>query len=95
MEAKLWKGVVMVREIGTVIHYFGKLSVAVVYVNETLMVHDLVSFKGATTDFQQEVDSMQLDRKNIDVIGAGKEVAIKVKDRVRAGDKLYKLEQLM
>ena len=79
-------------KIGTVIHYYGNLSVAVVYLDETLMTRDLVAFKGATTDFQQEIDSMQVDKQDVDVIGAGKEVAIKVKDKVRIGDKLYRLE---
>ena len=82
----------MLRKIGTVIHYFSNLSVAVVYLDETLMVHDLVAFKGATTDFQQEIESMQVDNQNINISGAGKEVAIMVMDRVRAGDKLYRLE---
>ncbi len=82
----------MMRKIGTVVHYYGKLSVAVVYLDETLMVHDLVAFKGATTDFQQEIDSMQVDNQSINIIGKEKEVAVKVKDRVRTGDKLYRLE---
>ncbi len=86
------KGAVMMREIGTIIHYYGKLSVAVVYLKEPLMVHDHVAFKGATTDFEQEIDSMQLDNQNINIIGAGKEVAVKVKDKVRAGDSVYRVD---
>ena len=86
------KGAVMMREIGTVIHYYGKLSVAVEDLSETLKVHDHVVFRGATTDLEQTIDSMQLDHQNIEIVGVGKEVAIKVKDKVRAGDKLYRLE---
>ena len=82
----------MMRKIGTVVHYYGKLSVAVVHLDETLMVHDRVAFKGATTGFEQTIDSMQLDNQDIIIIGKGKEVAVKVKDRVRTGDKLYRLE---
>ena len=86
------KGAVMVREIGTVVNYYGKISVAVVDLRETLKVYDHVAFRGATTDFEQTINSMQLDHQDIEIVGVGKEVAIKVKERVRAGDKLYRLE---
>ena len=77
--------------IGTVTHYFGKLSVAVLDLKEPLTVKDLVAFRGATTDFEQEIKSMQVDHQNIDVGEVGQEVAVKLNDKVRVGDTIYKL----
>ncbi|MDO9534058.1 MAG: translation elongation factor-like protein [Bacillota bacterium] len=77
--------------LGTVTHYFRKLSVAVLDLKEPLAVKDLVAFRGATTDFEQEIESLQVDHQNIEVAGMGQEVAVKVKDKVRAGDTIYKL----
>jgi hypothetical protein len=77
--------------LGTVTHYFRKLSVAVLDLKEPLTVKDLVAFRGATTDFEQEIKSMQLDHQSIDVGGVGQEVAVKVMDKVRVGDAIYKL----
>ena len=77
--------------LGTVTHYFGKLSVAVLDLKGPLMVKDLVAFKGANTDFEQEIESMQVDHQNIEAAVKGQEVAVKVKGKVRVGDSLYKL----
>ncbi len=63
--------------IGTVSHYFKKLSVAVLDLKEPLAVNDLVSFRGANTDFEQEITSMQLEHQNIEVGEVGQEVAVK------------------
>lgn len=78
------------RLIGTVTHYFGKLSVAVLDLRESLAVKDLVAFRGATTDFEQEIESMQVDHQNIEMAGEGLEVAVRVKEKVRAGDRVYR-----
>ena len=81
-----------VKLLGTVNHYFGRLSVAVLDLKEQLSVSDLVAFRGATTDFEQEIESMQVDHQNIEMAGAGQEVAVKVKDKVRAGDSVYRVD---
>jgi translation elongation factor EF-1alpha len=77
--------------IGTVTHYFGKLSVAVLDLKEALAVKDLVAFRGATTDFEQEIESLQVDHQSIEVARKGQEVAVKVKNKVRAGDTIFKV----
>ena len=48
-----------------------------------------VAFQGATTDFSQDVASMQFDHKSIDKAPKGKEIGIKVKKKVREGDMVY------
>lgn len=77
------------KPIGEVVHYFGGLGVAVVKFKKKFTAGEKVCFKGATTDFTQKIDSMQLDHKEVKEAGRGKEVGVKVKDRVRVGDEVY------
>ena len=50
---------------------------AVLDLKEELQVKDLVAFRGATTDFEQEIESMQVDHQNVEIAGEGQEVAVK------------------
>ncbi|MEX2054091.1 MAG: translation elongation factor-like protein [Candidatus Colwellbacteria bacterium] len=77
------------KSIGEVTHYYGNLKVAVVKFSRKVKVGEKVYFKGATTDFEQKLDSIQFDYKEIEEASKGKEVGIKVKDKVRAGDEVY------
>ncbi len=80
------------RAIGKVIHYWTRLGVAGVELTDSLRVDDWVHFLGSTTDFQQRVTSMQLNRQYINEAHAGQQVGILVADRVRAGDTVFLLE---
>ena len=75
--------------IGKVTHYFGKISVAGIELNETLKVGDKISIEGATTNFEESIDSMQIDNKSVEEAGAGDLIGIKVKDKARVGDDVY------
>jgi translation elongation factor EF-1alpha len=77
------------KEIGTVTHYFGKISVAAIELTDTLKVGDTISFEGAHTNFQQPVDSMQIENKGVTEAKAGDGVGLKVKEHVRIGDKVF------
>ena len=79
------------KSIGEVTHYYGDLKVAVVKFSRGVEAGEKVHFKGATTDFEQALDSMQLDHKAIEEVKKGKEVGVKVKDKVRAGDEVYEV----
>ncbi|MDD5431166.1 MAG: hypothetical protein PHP03_03005 [Candidatus Pacebacteria bacterium] len=74
---------------GVVTHYYGGLEVAIVKFNKPVNVGQKISIIGATTDFSQEVKSMQYDHKDIPTAKSGQEVGIKVKDKVREGDDVY------
>ena len=80
------------RAIGQVIHYWTRLGVAGVELTDTLEMDDWVHFRGATTDFQQRVTSMQINHRFINQAHAGQQVGILVADRVRAGDTVFLLE---
>jgi putative protease len=80
-------------EIGFVFKFFAKPSVAAINITQgELSVGDTIYIVGETTEFSQEVDSMEIDNVKVDKVAAGKGVGIKVKDRVRPNDKVYKVK---
>jgi len=78
-------------EIGKVSDFFARPVVAGVELSQTLKVGDKIHVVGHTTDLEFTVQSMQIN--NVDVTGAkaGDSVGIKTSDRVRKGDKIYKV----
>ena len=85
----------MVEEkIGVVEHFFTNISVAAIKItNGELKIGDTIHIVGAHTDFKQKIDSMQIDRNPVETVKAGDEVGIKVKDRVREHDIVYKIPE--
>ncbi|MCD6411772.1 MAG: hypothetical protein J7L20_05045 [Thermoplasmata archaeon] len=85
----------MVEEkIGVVEHFFSKISVAAIKVTDgELKIGDTIHIVGATTDFTQKVESMQMNKKPIEVAKPGDEIGIKVKERVREKDIVYKVKE--
>ena len=80
------------QEIGHIEHYFSKAMVAALKITKgSLKVGDTVHFKGHTTDFNQAIDSMQIDHKPVMEVKSGDDVGIKVKDHVRDKDTVYKV----
>jgi putative protease len=80
-------------EIGTVTDFFAKPVVAGIELSGTLKVGDRIHIKGSTTDIELPVESMQIERANITEGKRGDLVGIKVPDRVRRGDKVYKVTE--
>ena len=80
-------------EVGRVVGYFAKIGVAAIEVTAPeggIAVGDTLHFKGHTTDFETTVESMQVENKPVEGAKAGDQVGIKVPDRVREHDKVYK-----
>ncbi|MCD6590785.1 MAG: translation elongation factor-like protein [Candidatus Aenigmarchaeota archaeon] len=77
--------------IGKITHYFNKIGVAVVELEDELNVGDEISIEGLTTNVRQRVESMQVEHKNIDKAEKGQSIGLKVVDRVREGDKVFKI----
>ena len=76
--------------IGEIVHYYHKISVAVIKLNRSLHVGDKVHFLGAHTDFLQEIRSMQIEHEVVEEAKVGDEVAVKVDRRVRRGDASFR-----
>jgi putative protease len=80
--------------IGTVIHYFKGPSVAVVKITDgQLAVGDRVRFHGHTTDFTEQVGSMEVNHQKVQVAKPGDEVAIQIVDRARPHDQVLKVTE--
>ena len=78
------------KPIGEITHYYGHLAVAVIKFNRKFEVGEKVHFKGAHTDFVQIIDSMQYDHQSIKSAKKAQEVGVKVDEKVREGDKVFK-----
>jgi len=77
-------------EVGRITHFFTKISVAVIELNAPLTVGDTMLVKGPTTDFEQVIKSMQIEHENIQKAEAGQSIGLKVEQRVREQDIVYK-----
>ena len=74
------------------VKFFTKPSVAAIKITEgELKVGDRIKFKGHTTDFEDQIQSMQIDNQVVDKAGPGQMIGIKVKDRVREKDLVYRV----
>lgn len=79
-------------EVGKVTHYYGKIGVAIVELSGALKVGDKIKVEGNLTEFEQTVDSMEVDRTPVDVAKKGDAVGIKVREKVNEGAVVSKLE---
>jgi putative protease len=79
-------------EVGVVVKFFAKPSVAAIEVRSgSIKNGEQLRFKGHTTDFSETVSSMEIDNKPVEEAPAGSLIGIKVKERVRENDKVYKV----
>ncbi len=80
------------KKIGEVFHFFGKIGVAAIRLTDgSLAVGDNVQIQGPTTNLEQTVDALQIEHAAVSTAGPGQEVGMKVRDRVREKDFVYKL----
>lgn len=77
-------------EVGHITHFFSKISVAVLELTSPLLVGDRILVKGPTTDFEQVVDSMQIEHAGIPRAEAGQSIGLKMAKPVRERDVVYK-----
>nr|CAO79518.1 conserved hypothetical protein [uncultured candidate division WWE3 bacterium EJ0ADIGA11YD11] len=80
------------KKIGTITHFFDNISVGIIKLEGDIKIGDRVRFQGATTNFEQEITSMQYEHENIESAKKGQEVGVKTNEKVREGDNVYLLE---
>ncbi len=78
-------------EIGKVSEFFARPVVAGIQLTASLKVGDRIHITGHTTDTELTVESMQINNVNVKEAKAGDAIGIKVIDRVRRGDTVYKV----
>ena len=79
-----------VLQVGHITHFFSKISVAIVELTAPLAVGDRILVKGPSTDFEQNVDSMQIEHANIQRAESGQSIGLKTAQPVKERDVVYK-----
>ena len=78
------------KEIGQITHYFGHVDVGIIEISQgELKIGDKIVIRGHTTKLEEVVESMQIEHEKVETAKKGDSVGIKVKERVRTGDKVY------
>ena len=81
-------------QVGVVVKFFAKPGVAAIEVTGgTIRQGDTLRYKGHTTDFTEKVGSIELDNQPVEEAKAGDLVGVKVKERVRENDLIYKITE--
>jgi hypothetical protein len=77
--------------VGEVTHFYDRLCVAVLTLTEPIRVGDMLHLLGHHTDFQQKVESLQIEHQAVAEAGPGQDVALKVTQTVHPGDAVFRL----
>jgi len=78
-------------KVGEIAHYYSKIGVVIIDLEKPLKVGDAIAIKGVNTDFKQKVESMQIEHQNVQEAKAGESIGLKVVDRARESDVVYKI----
>lgn len=79
------------KEIGTITHYFGNISVGIIHLKGDLQVGDTITIRGIHDNFTQAVESMQIEHLKVEKAAKGDFVGIKVAGKVHPNDKVFLL----
>jgi putative protease len=80
------------QQVAVIVKFFAKPSVAALQVTEgSIKRGDTLRYKGHTTDFTEVVNSMEVDNQPVEEAKVGDLIGVKVKERVRENDKVYKV----
>ncbi len=77
--------------VGKIIHYYTNIGVGIIELADKLAVGDKIHIKGSSSDFEQLVDSIQVEHQNVESAKAGESVGLKVTEKVKEGDEVYKI----
>lgn len=76
--------------IGEITHYFTRIGVAVIELSDDIKIGDKIRIEGATTAFDQVVDSMEIENEKVETATRGQSIGLRVKERVRPADVVYR-----
>lgn len=79
------------KPVGKVTHFYGNLNVAVIELEDDLAVGDRIKISGRGQESEQAVDSMQVEHNSVSQAGKGDAVGLKVDQKVKEGDLVYKI----
>lgn len=78
-------------KVGKVIHYYDKIGVAILELSNTLKVGDKIKFEGHDANFEQVVDSLQVDHAQVEKASKGEMVGLKTEQKVKEGTEVEKV----
>jgi len=78
-------------QIGTISHYYNHLSVGIIELTAPLKIGETIRIKGATDDFTETIESMQVEHEQIEEANAGDSIGVKVSQKVHENDKVYRV----
>lgn len=79
--------------VGKVAHYYTRIGVAIIDLTGNLNVGDEIVIRGATTSVRQKVESMEIEHKPVSSASPGQSIGLKVAQRVREDDTVFKISQ--
>jgi len=80
------------KKIGKISHYYGDIKVAVIELDGALKTGDVIRIIGGEdTDFEQTIESMEVDHKKVETAKKGESIGLKVKKKVREDYSVYKV----
>jgi putative protease len=82
----------MEKQVGRITHFFSKIGVAAIELEDELRVGDTIHVKGHTSDWTQGVSSIQIEHDEVEKAGPGDVIGIKVERHAREHDVVYKVE---
>ncbi|OGZ33612.1 MAG: hypothetical protein A2Y98_01615 [Candidatus Portnoybacteria bacterium RBG_19FT_COMBO_36_7] len=77
--------------VGKIIHFYTNIGVGIIELSDKLDAGEKIHVKGLSTDFEQTVESMQVEHQNVESAKAGESIGIKLNEKVREGDEVFKL----
>lgn len=81
----------MEKQVGRITHYFAKIGVAAIELEDELQVGDSIHVKGHTSDWTQAISSIQIEHDQVEKAGPGDVIGIKVEGHAREHDVVYKV----
>ena len=79
-------------KIGHITHYFSRIQVAAIELTDgELSVGETVHIKGHTSDFNEKIGAMQIDRVDVPKATKGQSIGIRVSEHARVGDEVFKV----
>lgn len=81
------------KQVGKVTHFYGKIGVAIIEVSDTMKVGDQIKFQSGDHEFEQPVDSMQVEHQNVQEAKSGDVVGLKANEKVQEGALVFKVEE--
>ena len=79
------------KQIGKIVHYFGNVGAGIIELSDALKIGDKIHIKGHTSDFVQDVTSMQVEHAAVSEAKAGEQVGVKFTAKVHQNDAVYKV----